>query len=250
MSIPMYLAMTAGEFSKAYPLPPRTAWMAMHFSVSGPGLSNRPTALPPGSLLILDDQIPWNGHSLEAVCQETVDTLLLTGAAGLLLDFERSPTEETRCLASLLTQCCREAHYPIGMPPAFLGQEHAAVFLPPLPCWQSPGEALAPYAGLEIWLEAAPCGCRVSLQTDGVTMQPEEAGILAETAKKHISFLDSKLHCHYFATPAPEGLQLSLYDTAESLEEKLEACRPYGVTLAIAIWRQVQTGQSKLKLPS
>ena len=61
-------------------MPPRIAWMAMHFSVSGPGLSSRPHRLPPGSLILLDDQTPWNGHSLEAVCQETTDVLLCAPA--------------------------------------------------------------------------------------------------------------------------------------------------------------------------
>ena len=120
MSIPLYLAMTAAEFSTAPALPPRIAWMAMHFSVSGPGLSGRPHRLPPGSLVLLDDLTPWCGHSLESVCQETIDVLLRTGAAGLLLDFERPPTEETLRLANCLTQCCREAGCPIGMPPGYL----------------------------------------------------------------------------------------------------------------------------------
>ena len=102
--------------------------------MSGPGLSNRPHTLPPGSLILLDDQIPWSsGHSLEAVCQEAVDTLLRTGAAGLLLDLERPPTEETRRLAGCLAQCCREAGCSIGMPPAYLDQTEAAVFLPRSP---------------------------------------------------------------------------------------------------------------------
>ena len=153
MSIPLYLAMTAADFSTAQAMPPRIAWMAMHFSVSGPGLSSRPHRLPPGSLILLDDQTPWNGHSLEAVCQETTDVLLRTGAAGLLLDFERPPTEETACLAQCLIQCCQEAGCPIGMPPDYLGSGgEAAVFLPPLPCHRTPEQALAPYHGREIWL--------------------------------------------------------------------------------------------------
>lgn len=133
MSIPLYLAMTAAEFSTAPALPPRIAWMAMHFSVSGPGLSGRPHRLPPGSLVLLDDLTPWCGHSLESVCQETTDVLLRTGAAGLLLDFERTPTEETLRLANCLTQCCREAGCPIGMPPGYLDHGSEAPFSC-LPC--------------------------------------------------------------------------------------------------------------------
>ena len=55
MAMEPYLAMTAGEIRGASVLPRRTGWLSCHFSPSGAGLSNLPVALPPGSLLILDD---------------------------------------------------------------------------------------------------------------------------------------------------------------------------------------------------
>ena len=240
MSVPRYLAMTAGDFSVASSLPPRVAWMAMHFSMSSPGLSNRPHTLPPGSLILLDDQIPWSsGHSLEAVCQEAVDTLLRTGAAGLLLDLERPPTEETRRLAGYLAQCCREAGCSIGMPPAYLDQTEAAVFLPPLPCHCPPQTVLEPYRGREIWLEAVPAGCRIYLSGARASVMPEQAEALEAEGAAFPTFSSGPLHCRYFSKPVGSGIQLSLYDTEETLLEKLDACESLGVTRAVGIWRQI-----------
>lgn len=241
MSIPLYLAMTAADFSTAQAMPPRIAWMAMHFSVSGLGLSSRPRRLPPGSLILLDDQTPWNDHSLEAVCQETTDVLLRTGAAGLLLDFERPPTEETACLAQCLTQCCQEAGCPIGMPPDYLGSSNeAAVFLPPLPCHCTPEQALAPYHGREIWLEAAAGGCQVTLGPDRPAIFPADPRHLAAESQHFIPLTDPHLCCRYFSYPTGGGLQLALYDTEETLAEKLDRCQALGVTLAVGIWRQLR----------
>lgn len=239
MSIPLYLAMTAAEFSTAPALPPRIAWMAMHFPVSGPGLSGRPHRLPPGSLVLLDDLTPWCGHSLESVCQETIDVLLRTGAAGLLLDFERPPTEETLRLANCLTQCCREAGCPIGMPPGYLDHgSEAAVFLPPLPCHRPPEQVLEPFQGREIWLEAATCGCRVALGPDGPSLTLENPQLLEAESESMPTFTDPHLHCRYYSRLNEAGVELALYDTWEMLTRKLEHCQALGVTLAVGIWKR------------
>ena len=239
MSIPLYFAMTAAEFSTAPAMPPRIAWMAMHFSVSGSGLSSRPHRLPPGSLVLLDDQTPWCGHSLEAVCQEATDVLLRTGAAGLLLDFERPPTEETLRLSSCLAQCSREAGCSIGMPPDYLDSSAgAAVFLPPLPCHCPPEQVLEPFRGHEIWLEAAASGCRVALGPEGPALMPENPLLLAAEAEGLPAFTDPHLHCRYYSHPAIAGIELALYDTWETLTSKLEHCQALGVTLAVGVWQQ------------
>ena len=52
MAIRPFLAMTAAEIQGTETLPPKTAWMACHFSPYSTGLSNLPKALPPGLSLI------------------------------------------------------------------------------------------------------------------------------------------------------------------------------------------------------
>ena len=47
MAIRPFLAMTAAEIRGTETLPPKTAWMACHFSPYSTGLSNLPKDLPP-----------------------------------------------------------------------------------------------------------------------------------------------------------------------------------------------------------
>ena len=72
MAMARYLAMTAAEMMGGAPLPGKTAWMACHFSPYSTGLCNLPAALPPGSLLILNDRTPIHGHDPERICRELV----------------------------------------------------------------------------------------------------------------------------------------------------------------------------------
>ena len=67
MAIRPFLAMTAAEIRGTETLPPKTAWMACHFSPYSTGLSNLPKALPPGSMVILDDITPIHGHDSETI---------------------------------------------------------------------------------------------------------------------------------------------------------------------------------------
>ena len=133
MPIPLFLAMSPYEFTVCGKLPPRVAWMSLRFSPSGQGLSNQPKALPPGSLMILDDWIPWHGHSSSRIAQELEQLLGRLGCCGLLLDFERPPQTETLLLANALSCLCKQRGIPMAAPPAYLVNDHMEVFLPPLP---------------------------------------------------------------------------------------------------------------------
>ena len=70
MAIRPFLAMTAAEIRGTETLPPKTAWMACHFSPYSTGLSNLPKALPPGSMVILDDITPIHGHDSETIAAQ------------------------------------------------------------------------------------------------------------------------------------------------------------------------------------
>jgi hypothetical protein len=89
MEIPLYLAMTAAEFSSCDPLPQHPAWMSCRFSSSGNGLCNLPPILPEGTLLIIDDQTPPAGHDAFLVRRQLEEILNSHLCAGLLLDFQR-----------------------------------------------------------------------------------------------------------------------------------------------------------------
>lgn len=232
MSIPLYLAMTAAEFSNCTLLPALPAWMAVHFSPSGSGLSNCPASLPPGSLLILDDQLPWNGHSDAEILPRIVEILENTQACGLLLDFEREPMGQTLSLAERLARRCMDGGWMVGMPPAYLGQSEAAVFLPPLPCYEAHPEIPGQWEGRPIWLEASPTVFTGAITKAGVQLAPMDGPVQAD-----VSFFSPSLQCRYTAVPEEDGIRLTLFDTPETILEKLEGWQAQGVSLAIGGWR-------------
>ena len=75
MAFAQYLAMTAAEMMGNAPPAEGVAWMACHFSPYSTGLCNLPHALPPGSLLILNDRTPIHGHDASRVCRELSQAL-------------------------------------------------------------------------------------------------------------------------------------------------------------------------------
>ena len=99
MAIRPFLAMTAAEIRGTETVPPKTAWMACHFSPYSTGLSNLPKALPPGSMVILDDITPIHGHDSETIAAQLRPRLDALKCSGVLLDFQRPGYEEAELLA-------------------------------------------------------------------------------------------------------------------------------------------------------
>ena len=89
MAITRYLAMTAAEMRNISQFPEKIAWMACHFSPYSTGISNLPQTLPAGSLLILNDIIPFHGHDPQRIAHQLTDCLEQHNCAGVLLDFQR-----------------------------------------------------------------------------------------------------------------------------------------------------------------
>lgn len=104
MAIRPFLAMTAAEIRGTETLPPKTAWMACHFSPYSTGLSNLPKALPPGSMVILDDITPIHGHDSETIAAQLRPRLDALECSGVLLDFQRPGYEEAELLAGRLSE--------------------------------------------------------------------------------------------------------------------------------------------------
>lgn len=207
--------------------------MSAHFSPSDSGLSNLPPALPTGSILILDDQIPWADHDMERVCQELTHVLLRDKAYGLLLDFEREPCEQTLLLARAAAQCCREIGCAIAMPEAYRGDTEGACFLPPLPCTVPVDTVNLPRG--PIWLDAAPTAAVARIGSEGVSLTPADPLELSARGKKHTVFFDGSIGSFYYSRQADREVEAFLYDTPETIEKKLERLP---IALAIAAWRE------------
>ena len=168
MPIPLYLAMTAAEFYHCNPLPEKIAWMACHFSPYGTGITNCPTTLPPGSLLILNDRTPVCGHDPQRVAGQIAQLAEAHHCAGILLDLQRvdNPLE-----AKVVQAICRSAPCPVAVTEFYCRDCDCAVFLSP-PLHIPLDAVLSSWHGREIWLEAATEDMAFRITEDGCTKMP------------------------------------------------------------------------------
>ena len=231
MALPLYLAMTASEMSGNDPFPTDFAYMACHFSTYSQGLSNLPTTLPEKAMLILNDNFPYQGHCPGLVAQQLAEVVEKFHCESLLLDFQRPSTPETEQMVQVIqnTLPC-----PVSLPPTYARNQIGPVFLPPCPLHIPPEEYLSPWSGREIWLEAALCQEEVRITEDGSTFIPYfPAGDL------HGGFFDQTLCCNYRCTIENDAVSFTLYDTHESLVQKLSHAHTLGVTRAVGLWQEL-----------
>ena len=228
MAIKGYLAMTAAEFRIFPPKDQKIAWMACHFSPYGTALSNLPTHLPAGSLLILNDRTPICGHDPELItCQLTLLTEKLS-CAGLLLDFQRPDEPKTAALAAHLIH-----HLPCLTAVSHLYSKDldCPIFLPPVPPDTPIEDYLSPWAGRDIWLEAALDGCSLELTESGPQIKP-----LADPFTD--GHVDDTLCCHY-QIDTGSTVTFRLQRTKEDLKRLLDRAEPLGVTHTVGLYQEL-----------
>ncbi|MDO5400318.1 MAG: hypothetical protein Q4F17_04960 [Eubacteriales bacterium] len=228
MATACFLAMTAAEISGAAALPPRAAWMSCRFSLYSRGLSGLPQALPPGSVVVLDDQNPFFDHDPDRIAGELAACVRDTGAWGVLLDFQRPGVDEVQALAE---QLCSDLPCPVAVTAAYAKGLRCPVFLPPLPCHVPLADWLAPWAGRETWLELALDAQTVTLTDKGASFVPGEPG--------DGGFRDERLHCHYTVAVEEDRAVFSLWRTAEDLTGLLKDADRLGVKAAVGLYQEL-----------
>lgn len=230
MVLPLYLAMNASEMSASSPTE-HCAWMACHFSSCGSGISNLPDRLPPGSMLILNDRIPCQGHSPDLIAAQVDEVINRFSCESLLLDFQRPENPETEAVIRALLE---KLTCPVAISECYAAALPCPVFLAPNPPHMPMDSYLAPWKGREIWLEAALCQENVS-----VTEKGTEFSLQYPTDGLDGGFFDESLCCHYHTRIQPDQIQFSLFDTPESLEKKLNLAHSLGVSRAVGLYQEL-----------
>lgn len=230
MAFPLYLAMTGAEIRECTPIPDHIAYMACHFSPYGTGLTNLPKALPTGSLLILNDRTPIHGHDPERIAAQLEDAVTALRCDGILLDFQRPDCVET---ARLSRHLCQTLRCPVGVSDVYATSLSCPVFLPPVPPDILLSAYLLPWAGREIWLEAAMSSVELTLTSEGCASVPLPC-------PKHTGgFPEPELHCHYRICTDPDKATFTLFRTREDMENLLSEADALGVTRAIGLWQEL-----------
>ena len=226
MVCPLYLALTAAEFQNIAKLPDHAAWMACHFSPYGDGLSNVPKHLPEGSMLMVNDWLPVQGHDPGRIAEQIKEF----SPSRILLDFQRAGNTQTgRIVDKLLsTLSCSVG---VALPYARKG---IPVLLPPVPPHTRLEDHLKAYSGYEIWLEMAPMTSYAEVTEEGTVFR-ETDDIWDST-----SFFDNTLKSHYQTSVETDCVRFLLWRTKEDVLKLLKDARAFGVSCCVGLYRELK----------
>ena len=225
-----YLALTAGEL-QGCTRKDRLAYMACHFSLYTTGLSNGPEALPPGSMLILNDQIPICGHDPYRIKDQLEQLIEDLSCDSLLLDLQRPGNEESAQLCHLLSS---ELNCPLGISHHYADGLNCSVFLPPPPLDVPLEEYLKPWDNRKIWLEAALETADFTVTADGCKVSP-----LPYEPPPGDTFIEEALHCRYCCKVTDGAIRFSLYRTPDRLDALLAEAATLGIEKSIGLYQQL-----------
>ena len=224
MAIAIHLAMTAAEFSTCAQLPERVAWLACHFSSSGPGLSNIPKSLPAHSLLMVDDSTPFQNHEPEHIIRQLREAVCALEAQAVILDFQRPYDKDVQTFVCKLQ---KELSCPVAAPPEY-AQGDSPVFLPPCPLNKPLKNHLAPYHGRSVWLDISPLPAKIT-----VTPRGSHYEVLQDISK--LPHWEANLCCHYNIDIEAERIVFTL---DRDLERWLTEAEKLGVSTAIGLYQE------------
>lgn len=230
MVLPLYLAMNASEITH-YPLPEHPAWMACHFSPWTNGVSNLPPSLPPDAMLILNDRIPCQGHSADLVAAQLNEAVTGFSCESVLLDFQRPGNPEAEAVVRAILEA---VSCPVAVTEHYAKAADCPVFLGPNPLHIPLSEYFSPWQGREIWLEAGLTQEKAMVRQDGTVFTP-----CFPIEALDGGFFDQKLLCRYHTTISDACIEFTLFDTFESLREKLDAAQALGVTRAVGLYQEL-----------
>ena len=227
MALPLYLAMTRQEMEYAPALPRYPGC----FFPDGPGLCDLPHVLPPESLLILTDRIPWRGQAPAPVAAQIAEAAKRLECGCVLLDLEKDPSEFAADVAKILSEVLP---CPLAAPPGFADDSDCAVFLPPCPLHVPLAEYLHPWQGQEVWLD-------VTMQQETITVMPEGTryGSPTPADRQDGGWFDEILLCRCITKMAEDQVQFLLFDTPDTLKLKLEQAAALGVTKAVGLYQEL-----------
>ena len=182
-----FLAQTGTEIHAALPTGAKKAWLGCRFSLSGDGLSNFPSTLPNGSMVILTDETAISGHNAQRVTAELQQLVNQFSCSRVLLDFQRSMTGEAWNIAQAIT---RGLSCPVGVSEGFAKDLDCPVFLSPPPVNKSLSLYRAAWPGRELWLEAMPQQVAFHINKDGCRIK-------FDSPDREFIHKDPTLFCRY-----------------------------------------------------
>ncbi len=225
----VYWAMTHLELLGCPQPPAGFGWLSCHLSSADCGLSNLPDTMPAQGLLCIDDSLLPDGHDAFYIARQAAELSERLSLAGVVLDFQRPYDPQLHTIAREIQKA---VPCPVATTPGYAQDWPGAVFLPPVPLNQCPGDYFSPWKGRELWLELGRERLRMVLTEDGCQCFPGENALGTPV------FYDHNLYCHYHIELNHDCAVFTLERSWEDSMSLTEDGRQYGVTNAIALYQE------------
>lgn len=223
----VFLAMTAGEMKASSA--ERVAYMALHFSPYGTGLSNPPQNLPENSILLLDDSMQIGHHDPQLVVQQLKELVSRFSVSALLLDFQKEATAESEAMVSNILQALP---CPVAATAVYAKKLHCPVFLAPPPVNKPLPDYLRPWLKQGVYLEIAPDCLEFTVTEKGSSKKQ-----LNPT--QDLPFQDKRLHCHYQVEVFPDKAVFTICRNRTDLLPLVEEAEKLGVFGCVGLYAEL-----------
>lgn len=233
MILPVYLAMTAEEFSHISPLPRQPAWMACHFSPYGTGLVGLPENVPTGTLLMVNDRIPMAGHDPEQILDQLLRYLEACKSPAVVLDLQQKDSREA---ANLTTHLCKKLPCPVVVTPWYGEALSCPLLLPPTPVYTPLEEHIAPWQGRQLWLELALEATAATITEAGCTFSPAPL-----PGQEERTWEADSLCCRYRHKVHEDHIAVTLWRDGEQLKKLLRKAQELGIQAAVGLYQELGT---------
>lgn len=224
----VFLAQARREMAEF--LPERVAYMALHFSPYATGLSNIPTDLPEGSILLLDDSMPPENHNPQAVVGQLTELAQQFSPAGVLLDFQRPVTKELKAMAACIIEALP---CPVGVTESYAKDFGCPVLLPPPPVNMALEHFLKPWLKQGVYLEIAPEALEIT-----VTEKGSARAQIPLTS--NLPLADKRLHCHYNVEVFSDRAVFTMCRYREDLSALVREAEQFGVLGCVGLYKELQ----------
>lgn len=210
----------------AKPLLHRFAYMAVHFSSFGRGLSNLPGSLPKGSMVLVDDSMEPMNHDPEMVAAQLKELVERFSPIAVLLDFQRPITKQLQVMAEAIIKALP---CPVGVTKAYAKELGCPVFLPPPPANKALGDYIGPWKQQGVYLEIAPEGLEITVTEAGSSAMPifPVSGLPLE---------DKRLHCHYNVEVLQDKAVFTICRYKEDLAQLVQEAEGLGVLGCVGLY--------------
>lgn len=182
-------------------------------------------------MVIVNDRTPVMGHESERILEQLTQLWQVLKPKYFLLDFQRSGEDRTAAIARLLTQ---KLSCPVAVSESYARELDCPVFLSPPSLHVPLKKHLAPWAGREIWLEAA---------TEAQQITVTHKGSLFETAHytelEEPIFQEEALHCRYHIRLTENAAVFELERRKEELAALSEEAETLGVAMTVGLYQQL-----------